>query len=207
MTEMSSRAPRYRWAGWVVGLALAWVVYLIPWGPRGEGPRPEMRADFQWTMADLAGAPVEFAHYRGRPVFLNVWATWCPPCVAELPSIARLAANPALRDVAFLCVSVDEDVETVRRFVRDRGMTLPVAWDAGTMPAVFRTEGIPATFIIAPDGRIVRAEVGSAQWDNPSVIELLKSLAETAPAGGGSAPGVDPPAAAAPGGRTAVTGR
>jgi hypothetical protein len=123
--------------------------------------------------------------------------------VAELPSIARLAANPELRDVAFLCVAVDEDIETVRHFVRSRALTLPVAWNAGTPPEVFQTEGIPATFIIAPDGRIVLAEVGSARWDKPSVVELLKSLARSAPAGGGSAPATE----ASADGRAAVTRR
>jgi thiol-disulfide isomerase/thioredoxin len=199
MTETPPQSSPSRRTWWVVslGLALAWIVYLILWGPKGDGgdllpPRLEGqrlggRADYTWTLVGLDGAPVDFARYRGRAVFLNIWATWCPPCVAELPSIAHLAANPALRDVAFICVSTDGDLEAVRRFVRERTLTLPVAWDAGVPPPVFQTDGIPATFIIAPNGQVVVSQVGSARWDDPTVVDFLKTLAQRAPGGGESA--------------------
>src|SRR3982751_4985137 len=150
MTEVPPQSSWSRRTWWIMGLglALAWIVYLIVWGPQGssgellpprlEGRHPGgARADYAWTLVDLDGTPVEFARYRGRAVFLNVWATWCPPCVAELPAIAHLAANPALRDVAFVCVSTDDDLESVRRFVRQQSLKLPVAWGARTLPGVF----------------------------------------------------------------------
>jgi thiol-disulfide isomerase/thioredoxin len=219
MTEMPPQSSRGRRTWWVVGLglALAWIVYLVLWGPEGSTgdllpPRLERRplgggADYAWTLVGLDGTPVEFSRYRGRAVFLNLWATWCPPCVAELPAIAHLAANPALRDVAFVCVSIDDDLKSVRRFVRERALTLPVVWDAGAPPAVFQTSGIPATFLIAPDGQIVVAEVGSARWDDPTVVDFLKTLTQTAPAGGQSTASTAGPTGPSPDGHTSVTRR
>lgn len=190
MTEGKPQ-PQNRRTWWIVGLglALAWIVYLRLWGPRGlsgdlphprlENSSPDARGEYAWTLMDLEGKRLDFTRYRGRAVFLNVWATWCPPCVAELPAIAHLAANPALKDVAFVCVSIDEDLEAVRRFARTRDLRQPVFWTpAETLPGVFQTPGIPATFVIAPDGRIVVAQVGAAQWDDPAVVDFLKALAQ-----------------------------
>jgi thiol-disulfide isomerase/thioredoxin len=207
MTEVSPPSPRGRRTWWIVGLglALAWAVYLVVWGPEGdrgdllpprlESPDSEARADYAWRLMDLDITPVSLDRYRGRVVFLNIWATWCPPCVAELPSIAHLAANPALRDVAFVCVSVDDNLQPVRRFVRERAPMLPVVWSAGAPPEVFQTGGIPATFVIAPDGRIVVAQVGSARWDDPAVVDFLKALAKSAPGGAEATTGTTDPSA------------
>jgi hypothetical protein len=93
----------------------------------------------------------------------------------ELPAIGRLAANPELAQVAFVCVATDESADVVKRFLLDK--SLPMTFlRAESLPPVFTTEGIPATFLIAPDGRIAAAEMGAAAWDDPSVVELLKKL-------------------------------
>src|SRR6185312_533972 len=97
-------------------------------------------------------------------------------CVKEMPSIARLAANPRLKDVVFVCVSVDDLSSTVQNFLRDKGWPMTFL-RAQTLPDGFRTEGIPATFIIAPDGRVVRSEVGGMDWDTRENIEMLEKLA------------------------------
>lgn len=175
---------------WVLfGLVIAWSTYLYFAGPRaGTGdlaaprlgaPMPPRRADYRWTLAGLDGRPVELGRYRGKALFLNVWATWCPPCVAEMPSIDGLAANPRLKDVAFVCVAAD-DAESVRRFVERRKLKVPVLVAADPPPEPFDSEAIPATFIIAPDGTIVAEEVGASRWDDPSVVDLLESLARSA---------------------------
>ena len=99
--------------------------------------------------------------------------------MAELPAIATLAANPRLKDVAFVCVSTDESPEVLRRFVRDKKWPMTVLRST-ELPDVFLTDGIPATFLIAPDGRIAASEVGAARWDDPSVVEFLERLASPA---------------------------
>jgi thiol-disulfide isomerase/thioredoxin len=176
---------------WFVAIALGaiWMGYLAFFGPRGRlgrshapelgpgGTRNHGHADFTWTLRDLHGKPLEFAQFRGRPIFVNIWATWCPPCVAEMPAIDRLAANPRLKDVAFLCVSVEDDAATVARFARDKALKVPVYLGGSEAPASFRTDAIPATFIIDRQGTIVVREIGSAKWDEESVIARLEQLA------------------------------
>ena len=97
-----------------------------------------------------------------------------------MPSIDSLAHDPRLsgKSIEFLCVSIDEDGETVRRFLKDKrmGMTFLRVQD-GKIPPVFSSDGIPATFLIAPDGRIAASEVGSADWHEPEVVKFLEKLA------------------------------
>jgi thiol-disulfide isomerase/thioredoxin len=187
MSEPGPKPPR-TWFLVAVGLAVAWIIYLILFGPRSghEGPLPlpalkrpvpPIVTDYRWVLRDLQDAPVPFEKYKGRVVFLNLWATWCPPCVAELPAIANLASNPRLKDVAFLCVSTDESPEAVRSFLQDKNWPMTIL-RATDVPKAFATEAIPATFVIAPDGRVVAAEVGAAQWDDPSVVDFLEGLSK-----------------------------
>ncbi|HMB07431.1 MAG TPA: TlpA disulfide reductase family protein [Isosphaeraceae bacterium] len=187
MTEPPVKSDR-TW--WIIGLGfvIAWVLYLIFFGPKPtvelSPPRLATSAepkevDYGWTVRDLHEKPVPFERYRGKAVFLNIWATWCPPCVAELPSIARLAADPRLKEVAFLCVSTDESAEAVRGFLRGKDWPMAVL-RATSLPDVLTTDGIPATFLVAPDGRIVATEVGAAAWDDPTAVEYLEKLARPA---------------------------
>ena len=189
---------RPRW--WQIGLlaAAAWVLFLQFFGPRpGSGPTslggglpaprlinetgPPRLDDYQWQLLDLKGSPVDFKELKGKVVFLNVWATWCPPCVAELPSIANLVSNSSLKaeDMVFLCVSVDDSPETARQFLEAKQLDLPVFTPAAGLPRAFQTDGIPATFVVGRDGRLLVAEIGAARWDAPEVVDFLKAQLAT----------------------------
>lgn len=184
-------APRPRegrgfwWA--LIAFTVFWAAYLSWFGPgAGSGglARPTlersplaMPADLNWSLRSLQGGSIDLVKYRGRPIFLNFWATWCPPCVAEMPSIDALAADPRLKDVVFLCVSTDEADAAVQRFVQQNQLRVPVARLVGEPPEMFVTDGIPATFIIGPDGNLLVQEVGAARWNHPDVIALLEKLA------------------------------
>ncbi len=165
--------PFNPWLLVAVVFAVAWIVGLVLFLPLGSGP--SMPADFAWTLRDLDDQPVEFKKYAGKPIFLNIWATWCGPCVAEMPSIARLAANPRLKDVAFVCASVDDSPETVKRFLADKNWPMTIL-RSRDRPGIYYTDGIPATFIIAPDGRIVSKQVGSMDWDTPEIVAMLEKM-------------------------------
>jgi thiol-disulfide isomerase/thioredoxin len=206
--DASEAGPKRTRTWWIVALGIvsAWCLYLYFFGPRPslnipvlEGTALKQPADFNWAPSDLDGRPVPFERYRGKPVFLNVWATWCPPCVAELPSIARLAGARGLDPVAFVCVSIDPDIEAVRRFVKGKDWPMTVLHvDPGALPEVFTTEGIPATFLIAPDGRITASALGSAEWDDPSAVAFLQKMASVKPgAGAVTQPEEEPSAPAA----------
>jgi len=161
-----------------------WVVYLTFFAPGNRRPLEnagiDLPADYNWKLEDLKEQPVEFSRFKGKTVFLNIWATWCPPCVGEMPSIARLAESPRLRgkNIEFVCVATDDSIDTVVRFVRDKNWPMTVL-RAQARPPVFLTEAIPATYIITPGGRIVAAEVGANDWDRAEVVAFLEKTAAT----------------------------
>ena len=181
------------WRTVVIAAALltGWVAFLYLLGPqRGDGLEPprleELRPSSRpvetvWPLHDLNGAPVDFASFRGRPVLVNLWATWCPPCVAEMPSIARLAADPRMKGVAVVCVSVDDSREAPRRFVEGKGWTMTMLHADEGVPGAFHSDGIPATFLLDPEGRVVASEVGAAKWDDPSVVAFFDRWTQKAP--------------------------
>jgi thiol-disulfide isomerase/thioredoxin len=186
MTETAQESGRV-W--WVVGLTfvLGWALalyFLVPAPPPArnvpllEGTGRAERADYGWTLHDLDGRAVPLSLFRGETVFLNIWATWCKPCVAELPSIAALARSPRLSGVKFVCVVTDDDREAVRSFLKGKDWPMTVL-HATEAPAVFASVGVPATFLIAPDGQVAASVVGGADWDDPSVVAFLERLSGT----------------------------
>ena len=175
----------------VLIFAVGWTTFLYFYGPRRsssldapdlEGMTQPLPADFAWRLVDLDGKPVDFTQFRGQPILLNLWATWCDPCLNEMPSIANLASEPRLKDkkIAFICVSTDQDAETLRAFARSQGkdwaMTM-LRTEPANIPPIYQTDGIPATFLISPEGKIVAAQVGAARWDDPAVVSYLDKLA------------------------------
>ena len=126
----------------------------------------------------LSGAEEDLASRRGRVVVLNFWATWCPPCVAEMPSLERLHRALSPEGLAVVTVSTDEDEAELRRFVAERAITLPVLWDPGGRVAAgeYRTTGYPETFVIDRGGRLLKHVVGPAEWDSPEQIAYFRGL-------------------------------
>lgn len=134
-------------------------------------------AGFDITAVGRGYKPFNFQDYRGRVVVLNVWATWCPPCMAELPSLGKLAAHySADKDVAVVCLS-QESAFTVFRSKAAQASQAPIYSLSGHhLPDVYQTDSIPATFVIDKKGMIVAKHIGGADWSDPSVIALIDSL-------------------------------
>lgn len=133
-------------------------------------------ADQGWTLHTLDGAPATLGEFRNKVVVLNFWATWCGPCVAELPSLERLHGIVANEPVAIVLVS-DEDAPTIRTFLTKKAMGLTSYRSDDPTPTLFASDGIPTTFIVAPNGHVVVRHVGMARWDAPEVVTFLRSLA------------------------------
>jgi thiol-disulfide isomerase/thioredoxin len=167
-----------------IALALFWLFCLkvfLPARPNDlENTGLSEPADYNWTLTDLDGQAVPFAKFKGKTVFLNIWATWCGPCVGEMPSIAKLARDPRLqgKNIEFVCASIAESAESVRGFLTGKDWTMTIL-RADKTPAVFASEGIPATFLIGPDGRIAATKIGAADWNEPGVVAFLEKLAST----------------------------
>jgi thiol-disulfide isomerase/thioredoxin len=126
---------------------------------------------------EFDGAVRSIEDYRGRIVVLNVWATWCPPCRKELPSLERLHAQLDPGRFAVIGMSIDGDADIAREFLLDRGVTFKSYLDLEGA-AADRVLGIrvyPDTFIISQDGVLLRKFVGEREWDAPGLVEALES--------------------------------
>lgn len=134
-------------------------------------------ADFNLRIKTLDGQLVSMEDYRGKVIFLNFWATWCMPCVAELPSIDKLYHKFKNDNIVFLLIS-NEDVEKVNRYREKKGYEIPfyIIDDEGVIPQQYYSRSIPTTFIINKEGRIVKASTGAEDWDDHEFIEELKKM-------------------------------
>ena len=140
-------------------------------------PQQESLFGVEWRFQSLDGEETSLTAFEGKVLFVNLWATWCGPCVVEMPGIQRLYERFPQEDVAFLLVS-DEPPDVVREFVQEKGWKLPLYVSDDQRPSAFETLGIPATFILDRTGRIVFRHVGSAAWDDESSVLFLTELLE-----------------------------
>ena len=132
-----------------------------------------------FRMTDLQGETISFESLKGKVVFLNIWATWCPPCVAEMPNIQSLYEKVGSDKIAFVMLSVDEGgMEKVKKFVSKKSFTFPVYMPASQFPEEFYSNAIPTTFIISPEGKIVARQDVMADYDTREVQDFLKRLAK-----------------------------
>ena len=134
------------------------------------------RADYDWTLRTLSGERVRLEAYRGRVLFVNMWASWCLPCVAEMASIQRLRDSLQGSGVEFLLIS-PEDPEPVERFLRRYAYNLPVFLEVTEMPEDFGLRALPTTFVVERSGNIVLKHRGAAEWDDDAVRAFLQTLA------------------------------
>lgn len=139
-------------------------------------PLPTGAWDYRMDVEDLSGDPVDVEQFRGSVLVLNFWATWCAPCVAEMPSLERLRQATSDLGVAFACVTPEEPA-VVRKFIADREIDLPVYIQRGDTPEHFETRSIPATFVIDPSGLVAMRHFGAAAWDDDSVVAYVGGLA------------------------------
>jgi peroxiredoxin len=128
---------------------------------------------------DIEGETHRLADYKGRVVIVNFWATWCPPCRAEMPSMQR--AWEALRDegVVMLAVDVGEDEETIFTFTANYPVEFPLLMDRDSKTTTdWPVVGLPTTFIVDKDGHLVFRAVGGREWDDPELIKAIRALAQ-----------------------------
>ncbi len=123
------------------------------------------------------GTEISLKDYRGKVVVLNFWATWCPPCRAEMPSFEQLWRDMRDRDVVVLAVHVGPGAEKVRNFVRSFGLTFPVVVDDRHIVSQhYGVRSMPTTVILAPDGRVEYVAFGGREWNSPVIEQALEAL-------------------------------
>jgi thiol-disulfide isomerase/thioredoxin len=132
-------------------------------------------ADYNWSVTSLDGQELRLADLKGKVIVINFWATWCPPCRAEMPSLQRLHEQTRNQGVVLLCIS-NETSSQVSTFIKKKGYTVPVYTITGDPPLGFQTRGIPTTFIVSADGKVAFKHIGEAKWDDPSVLAFIDQL-------------------------------
>ena len=133
-------------------------------------------ADF--TLPDLRGQSVQLAALRGKVVFVNVWATWCPPCVEEMPTIQQLYERLHGRGLEVLAVSLDAlGIQVVGPFMQNYRLTFPTLLDTkNVVQRLYHTTGVPESFVVDKRGMLVDKVVGPRDWVHPQVIAQFERL-------------------------------
>ncbi len=134
--------------------------------------------DYQFMVKDMAGDKINVEQFKGKVIFLNLWATWCGPCRAEMAGIQRLYDRINKEKVVFLMVSLDEDQDKdkIIAYIKKKEFTFQAYQPSGYLPRQLQVSSIPTTFVISRDGKIVKKEIGSMQYDTPQFEQFLKDL-------------------------------
>lgn len=136
-----------------------------------------IKAEFNMPLITLDGNRTNLREFEGKTIFLNFWATWCPPCIAEMPNIQKLYTDfQDAEDIVFVMLSLDEDPEKARAFMERKEFTMPVYFLAGRQPGVYNSTVVPTTYVISPDGYIVTEKRGMANYNTTSFREFLSGL-------------------------------
>ncbi|MEQ9290394.1 MAG: TlpA disulfide reductase family protein [Cyclobacteriaceae bacterium] len=136
----------------------------------------QQQTSYDFELIDEEGRALSFTEFKGKTVFLNLWATWCPPCVAEMPDINELYGKLKGENIAFVMLSRDKDFDSAIDFSERKSYDFPVYAATSRLPAVFSTNSIPTTFIISPAGKIVAKKTGMAKYDTQEFRDFLMGL-------------------------------
>ena len=138
-----------------------------------------------FTLKNLEDKTVRLAEFRGKFVLLNFWATWCPPCVREMPSMQRLAERFKDRPFVVLGISLDaEGASKVKPFIERLGVTFPIALDPESrVSGIYGANQLPATFLIDPLGRVIMAAKGERDWSSEEIVGYLEEVVAASTSG------------------------
>lgn len=144
-----------------------------------ESPAGEIKgspeADFDLKLRDQNGALLDMEDLRGKVIFLNLWATWCPPCIAEMPGINKLVGKMEGVEVVFLMVSLDKEFEKAKAFRQRKDFSFDVYEPVGSMPKMYYSQSIPTTYVISAAGELVWTHKGMAEYNTKEFQEFLIS--------------------------------
>jgi peroxiredoxin len=162
------------WAGFILSLGIL-AVFAMPTYRQGERSIAGRRApDFA---LELDGQATRLTNLQGKVVALNFWASWCPPCVEETPSLNALHERIAERGGMVLGVSLDDDQAAYEKFLKEHNVVFPNHRDpTKDIPAAYGTAMYPETYLIGRDGRIARKIVGPQDWTSPEMLSVFSAL-------------------------------
>lgn len=166
--------------GLLVLAALAVVRLLAPEKQHAEvvseaSTKTQLTQEQESELLDAEGKALNFDAFEGKVVFINNWASWCPPCIAEMPTILELKKEFEDEDLAFVMVSFDQSPDKALRWMDQREMDLPVYFPASKFPREYVTDAIPATFILDREGKLLHRQMGMADYSSPAFRQQMKT--------------------------------
>lgn len=144
--------------------------------PAGAAP-PEVTEAPALVLQDVQGRSVDLADYRGQVVLINFWASWCGPCIVEIPSLRRLYQAMQGQPFEILAVNVKEGAFKVHRFSRMLAMPFPVLLDPGGEAfTAWDAQVLPTSYLVDPQGRVERELHGAVEWDSDESLAMIQAL-------------------------------
>ncbi len=176
---------------WIILITVSSFIYLMGWHTVVIGKiqqlvlysglfqpselKEDRVASYDFVIEDMEGTKVPFSEFKGKTVFINFWATWCPPCIAEMPDIHSLYDEVG-SEVEFVMISLDQEEEKARKFVANRNFEFPVYFLRSRLPASYDTHAIPTTYLLDQNGKIHIENHGMAKYNTKSFKKLLAEL-------------------------------
>jgi thiol-disulfide isomerase/thioredoxin len=141
-----------------------------------ETPIEQVPANLDFEVKTLEGESLQIASLKGKTIFINFWATWCPPCIAEMPAIESLWQENKNDNIVFLLISTDDEMQKIKSFIDRKDFTFPVYQLTEALPASFNASAIPATFVVSPEGKLVYKHVGIANYHTSEFSDFLDNI-------------------------------
>lgn len=178
---------------WLLLIIIAGMVYLMGWHTEIIGRLQQLIlttgiitpdyvdnnrvASYDFWVENTNGEKIHFSDFKDQVVFINFWATWCPPCIAEMPDIHDLYLETKDR-VTFAIISLDNNRDKAREFLEKKGFEFPVYFLASSLPQSYDTHAIPTTYLLDHNGQIKVENQGMAKYNTERFKNLLNRLSE-----------------------------
>lgn len=134
-------------------------------------------SDYQFKLVDQQGREVSLNEFRDQVVFINIWASWCPPCVAEMPTIQTLYERVGGHsEIAFILLSMDQKRQKANDFMQRKEFPMPYYFPTSGMPEIFRSQYLPTTLVLSKEGKIVYRKEGIADYSSANFARWLIEL-------------------------------
>jgi thiol-disulfide isomerase/thioredoxin len=152
------------------------VMDATPEDPVGSAAAKKFNYDF--SLYDVNGNKVDVTSFKGKVIFINLWATWCGPCRVEMPSIQNLYNSVDKDKIVFVMLALDQKdpFNKVNAYIRDKEFTFPIYFPATALPEMLQVRSIPTTFVINAEGEVVHKQMGTANYDTDEFRTFLKNL-------------------------------